>query len=608
MRIASFEANDREAWGIVLEVPGKDGLWIFEPQRVEDIAHATSLAQGPWRGIAPSFMPEGWPVSIKQFLGLGKAGMNTLSKLQAYLKNALAYGDCVMMATAGYPISDVKLLCPVPRPGLLWGLVSNSPFSWRNTNRPIMNFFPQAHQRSIASIVPHNGIFCGYTGFNVELGVIIGKGGRNIPISEAYQHIAGYTTVIDSQVNDFYPMYNEKYKTMNFEGHYGWFVGATASWMGKNADAHCVIGPFLTTPDEVGCPYDLLMYTYQNGMLRDRSHSAGTSLGAERAIAYYSSFATLHPGDIIHLGTVGTDGLTVNELMYTGRGSTVESEIERVGHVKAFLYDPKVNDWMTEEEKHPNADFPNADQTLQDNFSYAVRYYLKNKIDSIQQIADWKLEETRNFFICFANYKQATELENELPTRVPRVLNAPATAVTQNKNTVLAERANSKLFVGAELAFVVKKLACKVPLEKAAEYIIGYAPMISVTDNTFMDEVIEPATPQEHGLPHVYGRWGDGYNHLGTLCPGIQQAGSIELSINGQVAAKGALKEYVSDGPKTLSFISQVVTLFPGDVITLGRIAERAEIPADMKEFTVRAQIDGFEALEALFIRSKKPD
>ena len=93
--------------------------------------------------------------------------------------------------------------------------------------------------------------------------------------------------------------------------------------------------------------------TGTNGIQRDRSHSAGISIGAERAIAFYSSFATLRAGDIIHLGTVGTDGICMPEEMNWGRNNTIESEIERVGKVQAHLYDPMVNDWMTEQRKPP---------------------------------------------------------------------------------------------------------------------------------------------------------------------------------------------------------------------------------------------------------------
>lgn len=604
MRIASFEIDGREAWGIVVELPETNELWVFEPQKVEEIVKRSSLSLGPWRGIAPAFMPEGWPVCLKEFLGLGKEGMDILSRLQAHLQNELVHGDRFMLMTAGHPLEKVKMLAPVPRPGLLWGLVSNSPYSWRNTERPIINFFPQAHQRSIGSIVSPNGIFYKYSGFNVEMGVIIGKGGRDIPISEAYKHIAGYTTIIDSQVSDYYPLYDDRFPNIDVEGHYGWYVGATCSWMGKNADAHCVIGPYLTTADEVGCPYDLLMYTGQNGVIRDRSHSAGTSLGAERAIAYYSSFATLRPGDIIHLGTVGTDGLSVNNLMDTGRGSTVESEIEKVGHVKAYIYDPQVNDWMNEEEKLPNGDFPKADAALQKNFSPAVRYYLKNGLDKLADQKDWKLAETRNFFICFANYAKAEDLQNELPTRVPRVLNAPATAVTQEKEITLAKRAKGKLTLSAEMAFVVKKLACKVEEEKASEYILGYLPMLSVTDGTFVDAVIEPASPQEHGLPYVYGRWGDGYNMVGNMQSVEPKAGRVSITVNGQVMAKGNLDEYTAMAEKTLWFISRVVTLFPGDIVTLGRLAEQAEVDASVNHLEVDVSIENMESFHATIHRN----
>ena len=603
MNIASFEINEREAWGIVLQIPKEEKLYVFEPQKVENIVRESAGKLGPWRGIAPAFMPEGWPENIKDFLEMGKTGMDILRRLHTHLETALERDDVGLFMTAGYSLDSVKMLPPVPRPGLFWGLVSNSPYSWRSTQRQIFNFFPQAHQRSIGALVGNNGIFYGLSSYNVEMGVVIGKSGRDISIDKAYEHIAGYTVVIDSQVNDFFPLFDDRYKTLDIEAHYGWYVGATASWMGKNGDAHCVVGPWIATPEEVGCPYDLLMYTGTNGIQRDRSHSAGISIGAERAIAFYSSFATLRAGDIIHLGTAGTDGICMPEEMNWGRNNTIESEIERVGKVQAHLYDPMVNDWMTEQESRPNGDFPDADEAIQKNFAPAVRYYLTHGLESLENMEGWTAKKARNFFICFANYKGSAEIENEMPTRVPRVLNAPTTALTVEQNVTLAKRAAS-LDIGVELAFVVGKIACKVSKERAGEYILGYAPMISVTDASFKEAVVEPATPQERGLPQVYGRWGDGYNVVGRLSRPTAFDGEMQLTVNERQIVS-SLSEYEATAQQALSFISQVVTLFPGDVVTLGRTAERIHVEPDEKRIHIQARIEGVGMVEAVFTRDK---
>lgn len=195
-------------------------------------------------------------------------------------------------------------------------------------------------------------------------------------------------------------------------------------------------------------------------------------------------------------------------------------------------------------------------------------------------------------------------MQNELPTRVPRVLNAPATAVTQEKEITLAKRAKGKLTLSAEMAFVVKKLACKVEEEEASEYILGYLPMLSVTDGTFVDAVIEPASPQEHGLPYVYGRWGDGYNMVGNMQSVEPKAGRVSITVNGQVMAKGNLDEYTAMAEKTLWFISQVVTLFPGDIVTLGRLAEQAEVDASVNHLEVDVSIENMESFHATIHRN----
>lgn len=231
-----------------------------------------------------------------------------------------------------------------------------------------------------------------------------------------------------------------------------------------------------------------------------------------------------------------------------------------------------------------------------------MRYYLKNGLDRIPEIDGWDLSKTRNFFTCFVNYQRCEEAEGEKPTRVPRVLNAPATAMGRGGDTVLARRAEG-LTIGAEVCFVVSRLACRVDREKAEDYILGYAPMISVTDESFADQVIEPASPQERGLPKVYGRWGDGYNAVGELRPAMDWNAEMELTVNGETV-KGSAAEYRQKAAEALWFISQEVTLFPGDVVTLGRVAERIRVDAAQDDIEVSAYVAGLGCVRAKYRRN----
>jgi 2-keto-4-pentenoate hydratase/2-oxohepta-3-ene-1,7-dioic acid hydratase in catechol pathway len=168
--------------------------------------------------------------------------------------------------------------------------------------------------------------------YNVELAVVIGRAGRYIPVERAMEHVAGYTVVDDVSGTHYYSTVPGNAGTGYSlpRGYQDWLYQATASWGGKKADTLCPMGPYLVTKDEVGDPYNLLMWTRQSGRTRDRAHSGAALLGIERVVAWYSSFASLHVGDVVHFGTMGVDGLPVTPEQIAG-GTSLEVEIESVG-------------------------------------------------------------------------------------------------------------------------------------------------------------------------------------------------------------------------------------------------------------------------------------
>ena len=608
MRLATFEVNNRESWGFVLTNPNDQKDWVFDVRKVaQSLKASCRLGSSGWFSMMPHFWEYNWHDELAGFLGDGEEGMQKLREMVDYARHFLRESDAYMMEQAGYPVASVHLRAPIPRPRIMFGLVQNSPSFWRhNPVRRSINLYPMGHQRPIGSVVGHGEVFLQPNGFNVEMGFIIGKGGKDIPIKEASRHIAGYTVIIDSQIDDYYTDFLPEWtKGRDIEKDLDWYVAATCSWGGKKSDAHCVMGPYLTTADEVGNPYDLLVYTLQDGKLRDRSHTAGTSLGVEYVVHWMSTFMELQPGDVIHLGTVGTDGLpTINGMSYD-RNNTLGSEIEHVGRVEAIPLDLRVNDWRTEEEKHPNADFQPEDEAIRDSMVPAVRDALKRGRASIDR---FDLKETMHVWTVYGNYQDAEKLEGMRKANIPRFLNGPASQASTRKNTITLAKRASSLDAGVELGFVISKLASHVPEKEARKYILGYVPVISVADHSFADRVVEPATMQERHLPEVYARWGDGYQVLGELIPDEPDWNSaIRVDAGEYGTACGNLNEYIHRPEKIIETITKHITLFPGDVILMGRLRERIQISADhADEIRIQGKIDGFEEQHASVLRSSE--
>lgn len=607
MKLASFEYENRQSWGIVLNNPAENRLWVYEPEKVDrQLQHSATTTNG-YSVSMPTFMPDCvWPTTLKEFLELEDEGMKVLSRLETFLIRFLAQSDEARMTYCGYPVEDVQLLSPIPDPRLMWGLVQNCPtFIRANPARHSTNLFPQGHQRPCGSVVGNNQIFfhpknVGKLAYNVELGVVIGKKGRNIPVNRALEYVAGYTVVIDSSMAGYEKqMYTEKINHYDVAKKYDWYIGATCSWAGKMADAHCTVGPWITTKEEIGNVYDLLVYTRMKGKNRDRAHTSGTLLGVERVITWYSSFATLFPGDIIHMGTLGTDGVGLpEECCFNGPTDTIESEIEAVGEVKSPVLNLNFGDWRTK------------DDPTRIHISPAVRKVMADGKGEIS-IKDWSLDSARHFWTVFKNYKSAETNEGIHMLKTPRFLCAPNSALGITGNTVeIPPRAND-LEISVELAAVIKKLANKLTSENAQEHILGYTPMISITDSSFDDILVEPTTFQEKGLPLVYGRWADGFNTVLEKPVNIDRKVvsklKMKLNVEGIGCADGNTDEYYVDAADSLVFFTSYITFFPGDVVTLGHTGNRIVIPKDKVKDGMKITAE-IEKLGTVCVTLKKSD
>ena len=114
----------------------------------------------------------------------------------------------------------------------------------------------------------------------LELAVVIGRGGRHIAQADALAHVAGYALGLDMSVR-----------------------GTEDRSFRKSRDTFTVLGPWLVTADEVPEPGRLDFRLEVNGEVRQESNTALLIFGVERLIAYASAAYTLHPGDIILTGT-----------------------------------------------------------------------------------------------------------------------------------------------------------------------------------------------------------------------------------------------------------------------------------------------------------------
>lgn len=592
MRLATYEINGMEQWGFVVDDPFANESSIVSPQELEDLLPRICRPTNYFGMLQPQFMGKDkkWPSDLVGFLKLGQEGMSVLKRMETFVKGFSAEQDYFLLRSMFHPISKVRMKSPIPRPRLYWGLVQNCPSFFReNPNRDFVNLFCQGHQRTQAACTGYDGTMVFYNGdqsfpaaFTCEMGVIIGKYGKNIPANEAMDYVFGYTNVIDATCS---PLKHDFGERMGKD----WYIDATGDWIGKLNDTMGAMGPYITTQDEVPNPYNLLSYSRQNGAFRDRGFSGELILGVERAIAFYSSFAALHPGDVIHMGSMQADGMLLTSDLSYGKEDSVEVEIEKLGAMRVHFVNPEQEDWR---------DLEDVGRTI--HHADAVRDLIASGQDCLNEPTEFCPEEVRHFWTAFANSKSVEREENLLHLEdIPRMLNNPGRAVSANTNGTLARRSKC-VKVGLELCAVVKKVAYKVSEEDAASYILGYSPMVVVYDQSLYEHVVTAhSTQQERILPSIYARWGDGYNVILPVPVEKNQASllhtEMHLEVDGGDSSTGGTEEYIVLAEKMLSCLSQYLTLFPGDILSLGRTSVCLDVSEQHVEegFTGRASIAG---------------
>ena len=154
---------------------------------------------------------------------------------------------------------------------------------------------------------------CHKLDWEVELGIVIGKGGVYIEEREALDHVAGYCIVNDVSARDFQ-------------------LERGGTWdKGKGCDTFGPIGPWLVTPDEAGDIANLSMWLDIDGHRYQNGSTATMIFGIAHIISYLSRFLSLQPGDVISTGTPPGVGLGQKPPVFLKGGEVMRLGIDGLG-------------------------------------------------------------------------------------------------------------------------------------------------------------------------------------------------------------------------------------------------------------------------------------
>jgi fumarylacetoacetate (FAA) hydrolase len=295
------------------------------------------------------------PDTLLGLLQLGAGVIESASNIIGAL-TALPVEQLLQMEPRlAYRASDVRLLAPIPEPPSVRDFYAfeqhvKAARAKRNVGMipqwyeiPVFYFSNPAAINGPDDPIPYPRE-TEWLDYELEIACVIGKLGKDIPVEEAAQYIAGYTIMNDWSARDL----QRKEMVLN--------MGPA-----KGKDFATSLGPWLVTPDELADKrsgegkterYDLTMLARVNGQELSRGNFRDIYYSFPQLIAYASMNSWLKPGDVIGSGTVGTGCLlelipaeqeaqaanagpiSRDRLRWLQRGDVVEMGIEGLGLLK----------------------------------------------------------------------------------------------------------------------------------------------------------------------------------------------------------------------------------------------------------------------------------
>jgi len=235
---------------------------------------------------------------------------------------------------------DARLLVPIPRPSKLFLLAGNYAAHIEEGGgiaAERAETFPYVFMKPPTTTLTHPGdplripaVSPRHIDWELELAVIIGRGGKGISEGRALEHVAGYTVINDISDRRFRPNPNRKQREKDV--FFDWLHG-------KWHDGFCPCGPCVATPATVGDPQQLGLVLKVDGEVKQDASTAAQVFPVAAVIEFISSFVTLEPGDIISTGTPAGVGNTTGT--YLRAGNRIEATILSIGTLRTPVIGPE---------------------------------------------------------------------------------------------------------------------------------------------------------------------------------------------------------------------------------------------------------------------------
>lgn len=259
------------------------------------------------------------PSTMLEFIDLGPTAVSAVTALISSAKGVFPIGSAV-------PLSNVKLLAPIPRPRKnIFGIglnytehVAESAKSLDTSaelpRQPVIFSKPPTSVIGPDEPILHNAEITQQLDWEVELAAIIGTRAKGVSRDKALNYVFGYTVCIDMSARD---------------------CRRAGQWIySKGQDSFCPMGPVVVTADEIPDPQTLDLWLTVNGVEKQRSNTAFMLFKVDELIADISKGITLEPGDIIATGTPAGVGAGRDPQEWVWPGDTIVACVEGIGTLR----------------------------------------------------------------------------------------------------------------------------------------------------------------------------------------------------------------------------------------------------------------------------------
>lgn len=283
----------------------------------EDVLDATVAARQLWN--------EEW-ITPLPLIAAGQSGLDRLSQLAADVAR-----DACLRHEAMHPYSSLRLDAPLRDSPKLFALAGNYRKHVTESgyaevgDRAVIT--PQVFCKPVSTAInapgapirlyPENV----FVDWEIELAVIIGRRGRNVPSNQAMSYVFGYSILNDISERKF----NSRIPNRNIRETDPFF-----DWlMGKWFDGSAPFGPEIVTVDEIADPHNLSIRLSVNDRLMQDANTSEMIFRIPEVVSYISGVMTLEPGDIVSMGTPAGVGMARGVSLVSG--DVMRGEIEGLG-------------------------------------------------------------------------------------------------------------------------------------------------------------------------------------------------------------------------------------------------------------------------------------